>query len=211
MKHIAAAIAAVIVMISVIGAIMVIDTRQHREAEMNQALSDSVEEAVSQIMEDSKYQIDGTTDDEANSEFIASFCELLLNDIQSGSDEYSDQRLSVKVDVAGVDYEKGLLSVIVTEKFSYPFYGTGEIKVEKTAVFENDYNNRAFNVVYYDNDKTSIYKQYVIRSGNDLLQPQSTPWADKGVAGVWTDKDGNAVTIPAKVDQDYKFYAKYTE
>ena len=61
-------------------------------------------------------------------EFIADFMEALL--VQINSD------CSIKVNVLDVDYQKGLLSVEVIEKYKHPIGTEGQVSVKRTVIME---------------------------------------------------------------------------
>ena len=64
----------------------------------------------------------------SNDEFIADFMEALLVQINSDS--------SIKVNVLDVDYQKGLLSVEVIEKYKHPIGTEGQVSVKRTVIME---------------------------------------------------------------------------
>lgn len=64
----------------------------------------------------------------SNDEFIAEFINALL--VQINSD------CSVKINVLDVDYQKGLLSVEVIEKFKHPIGKEGQVSVKRTVMME---------------------------------------------------------------------------
>ena len=53
-------------------------------------------------------------------EFVADFCQALLERVHAGSADATDDHLTIQVDVMGIDVEKGLLSVAVKETFTHP-------------------------------------------------------------------------------------------
>lgn len=83
-----------------------------REAEIKTALPNAVQSAVETTMEDGKYKIDD------QKKFIAVFTKNLSDNINTGTDDDKDGNLRIDVKVAGVDTEKGLLSVEATEYYS---------------------------------------------------------------------------------------------
>ena len=119
--------------------------------------------------------------------------------------------LKLKVEVAGVDYDKGLLSVRVTEGFSYPLFGRGNVSVSATAVVDTDYDKTINTVTFYDKDGRTIYKKYVVPIDVSFPKPSSNPWT--GDDGVWTDMDGKEYRKnedwPEDVSQSYSFKAVY--
>lgn len=93
-----------------------------RQNELNRAI-DNVLEAT---MEN---QFDETTDSaSSNEDFVNNFLNSLLIQINSNC--------SIVVNVLDVDYEKGLLSVEVIEKYKHPIGTDGEISAKRTVIME---------------------------------------------------------------------------
>ena len=87
--------------ILVIFIVITVNGRMTRQKESTDALGQAVETAVENTMEQDNYTIND------NKEFIADFLQNLLLQIENNAD--------VEVNVAGLDYKKGLLSVNVVE------------------------------------------------------------------------------------------------
>lgn len=93
-----------------------------RQNELNRAVDSAVEDTVENQFDNKTYSVS------SNDEFIADFIEALL--VQINSD------CSVKVNVLDVDYQKGLLSVEVIEKYKHPIGTDGQVSVKKTVIME---------------------------------------------------------------------------
>lgn len=267
MKHIMRGLVAALILILVTMAVATVNTRHQREEEVNNALRESVKETIVNLTTDKKYELYGDTLEERNTEFVADFCQLLLNDIEVGDAEAwdsakayrkderasyivdgtayvykaiadvpigtpptdttywketyatEDKNLMVKVEVAGVDYEKGLLSLKVTETFTYPLGGVGTTSVEETAVLDTSWYNKTFTIsfLYPDN---SVKKTFIVSAGQNLNQIYSIMGSnytymrqyldneDKDSAGnpkSKTEEVNNRSQWPSKAEGNYTF------
>lgn len=93
-----------------------------RQNELNRAVDSAVQDTVENQFDNKTYSVS------SNDEFIADFIEVLL--VQINSD------CSVKVNVLDVDYQKGLLSVEVIEKYMHPIGTEGQVSVKRTVIME---------------------------------------------------------------------------
>lgn len=93
-----------------------------RQNELNRAVDSAIKDTVENQFDDTTYSVN------SNDEFVADFMEALL--VQINSD------CSVVVNVLDVDYQKGLLSVEVIEKYIYPIGTEGKVSVKRTVIME---------------------------------------------------------------------------
>ena len=93
-----------------------------RKNELNRAVDSAVQDTVENQFDNKTYSLS------SNDEFSADFIEALL--VQINSD------CSVKVNVLDVDYQKGLLSVEVIEKYKHPIGTDGQVSVKRTVIME---------------------------------------------------------------------------
>ena len=93
-----------------------------RQNELNRAVDSALQDTVENQFDNKTYSVS------SNDEFIADFMEALL--VQVNSD------CSIKVNVLDVDYQKGLLSVEVIEKYKHPIGTEGEVSVKRTVIME---------------------------------------------------------------------------
>lgn len=170
---------------------MTISGRNVRQNEVDRALNTAIEQTVGELQEKKTYRI------ENQEEFIADFIEGLLIKIESDSE--------IEVKVAGVDQEKGVLSVKVTEHFKHPNGKPGTAEAERTVILES-YSldkKKTFTITYKVGD--TDYKVYTLTEGSPLLVPA----APEGNFTGWTDENGQAADPGNQVaDADKVFYAK---
>lgn len=93
-----------------------------RQNELNRSVDSAIKDTVENQFDDTTYSVN------SNDEFVADFMEALL--VQINSD------CSVVVNVLDVDYQKGLLSVEVIEKYIHPIGTEGEVSVKRTVIME---------------------------------------------------------------------------
>ncbi len=93
-----------------------------RQNELNDAVGSALQDTVENQFDDTTYSVNG------NDEFVADFMEALLVQINSAS--------TVVVNVLDVDYQKGLLSVEVIEKYKHPIGTEGQVSVKRAVIME---------------------------------------------------------------------------
>ena len=98
------------------------ETKSDRKDELNRAVSAAVKQTVSVS------QIEDQKEITCNDEMVANFIQLMSTNINSDGD--------ISIDVMGVDYENGMLDVLVTETFQYINGKTDTISIRKCAVYD---------------------------------------------------------------------------
>lgn len=93
-----------------------------RQNELNRAIDSALIDTVENQFDETTYSVN------SNAEFTADFMEALLVQINSDS--------TVVVNILEVDYQKGLLSVEVIEKYRHPIGTQGQIFAKRTVIME---------------------------------------------------------------------------
>lgn len=93
-----------------------------RQNELNRAVDSALQDTVENQFDSKTYSVS------SNDEFIADFMEALLVQINS--------ECSIIVNVLDVDYQKGLLSVEIIEKYKHPIGTEGQVSVKRTVIME---------------------------------------------------------------------------
>lgn len=185
MKHIVWGIAAVFAAVMVTVIVMTIGGRDIRETRLERALADACDEAVKQLMLEGDYPI--ISDDE----FTADFISRLVTSLDSGNDP--NHKLTVSV--AGVDREKGLLSVKVDEEFTHPNGRIGTCTAKRTVIFEREQMKKTHTVSYYlspdyveyaklpeqFDSSEYLYKRFEQEEDTNILTPESPTGDDEDV------------------------------
>lgn len=201
MKQIIFGMAAGCIVILCAVAILTVEGKSSRENELKHALSAAVEETMENLCTTQKYTV------ENQEEFIADFCQSLLQRIHVGTEESRDENLAVEVNVTGVDLEKGLLSVAVTETFTYPNGNIGEIHCSSTAILEQEAERKEVVLTYYLGDR--IYRQFGLLEKDDFKVPQD-PVTDDGTFAYWRDLDtGERAVFPEKATVNKSYVAVF--
>ena len=148
MKKAAFGIACGLVAFFVFAMLLTVYGRSIRKGETDTALSQAIDATLSGVMSENNYTI------EENETFVADFLKALL--IQTNSD--SDR----KVSILEADYELGILSVEITEKFKHPNGREGTVSEVRTVIFDKVKEEDAVykTVRFYAADQ--IYKEYTL-------------------------------------------------
>lgn len=93
-----------------------------RQNELNDAVDSALQDTVENQFDDTTYSVN------SNDELVADFIEALLAQINSDS--------TVVVNVLDADYQKGLLSVEVIEKYKHPIGTEGKVSVKRMVIME---------------------------------------------------------------------------
>lgn len=183
-------------------AILTVEGRSNRENELKHALSAAMEETMQNLCMTNKYRV------ENREEFAADFCQALLQRIQVGSIEDRDRNLSLEVNIAEADLQKGLLSVAVTETFSHPNGKTGTIQCSSTAILEQEEEKQEIVLTYYLGDR--IYRQFGLLEGDEFKIPQDPAQEGKNFV-CWIDKEtGQEAVFPEKAVENKNYIALFS-
>ncbi len=92
-------------------------------------------------------------------------------DVESRIRERISSDSEITVSITGCDMEKGLLSVVVSETFSYPNGTQRTFTAEKTAIMEKKADESGYITVLYRNNGMD-YKEYELLPGEVLPLPK---------------------------------------
>lgn len=174
-----------------------------RETEMERALTIAMDEVMRNKMETGAYTVSDAD------EFVADFCQSLLQEIHVDDGAHKDKNLQVQVDIIDVDVEKGLLSVRVTENFSYPNGRVGTITRDATAVLDAKEKKPFYAISFLAHNRP--YKEYGIQEGVAFLVPKD-PMPEKGERAFlyWLDADtGEKANFPRTVSGNKQYIAVF--
>lgn len=101
--------------------ILTVQNRIERLDELNRAVSMAVRQTVSDSQQQNQKEIS------SNEEMIAHFAQILSLGIKSDGD--------ISMEIMGVDYQRGLLDIRVSETFDYPNGKRGHISIRKCAIY----------------------------------------------------------------------------
>ena len=188
-------IIAMVIMVSAvfsIGTVLSIDARSIRESEMSDKLDEAVTGAVT-VLDKNTYDISSAD------EFVSDMLSVLNYGIESDG--------KVTADVLDVDYEKGLLNVLVTQEFSYLNKSTGHVTSVQSIILENKKSEESISgndyaTVEFRLPDDEMSKTYTEKKGSQI----DSPAFDEKNIKLWKT-DGNAVNFPFTVYNDMIFEA----
>jgi len=188
--------------------------RAVRDDEAEESLSEAVESTMTALFSGNEQY--GILD---NEKFVADFLRELS--LQLGS----DSELSVEVEKA--DYEKGMLSIKVTEKYTHPNGNEGVVEAYKTVIYDKEsIKNKEPAIVSFYRTKADMeggaepYKTLKAVPGETVFAPDApehpaNAWKFHFVQ--WVDAGGHAIGpegLLVEEGQDaggYAFYAEYAQ
>lgn len=188
MKNIIVGFVITLIVLLSINISMIVNARDIRQQEAENALDSALEGTISTLSKNT-YSINN------QEEYIADLVMALTEQIQSDS--------SVTIRVLDTDYDKGIMSIQVTETYKHINGKTGNVVTKKTVILEdkehqdinNDVNMYTIQYLYPDN---SVYKYMQVSEGTSLNEPVN-PYPEKNV--YWTS-DNAVVSFPFIVNSD---------
>ena len=189
-----------------------------REKEAQDALDRAIYNVLDEVQMQGKLNA-GSSNEEIVSEFTA----LLSTQLNVKN----DKNFSLTIDIYGVDNEKGLLSLKVTEHFTYPNGKVGSISSDATMILEQEAPKKVYTITYlydyaddnYDTEiRTEAWKEFQIQETDALKVPENPPEfnfnAKRYTFHHWVDESGNTVTntqiLATTNDKDRTYKAIYT-
>ena len=184
-----------LIVIVTIVAVVTVNGKKTRQGDVDNALQSSVENAVETTMNEKVYSIS------SNEEFIADFTQNLLVQISNDSD--------IEIQVAKVDYEKGILGVKVIETFTHPNGKEGKNECETTVVFEHDQTDSDYVSVRFLLDDGSLYKEYRIKNGDRVVVPKNPTKEGKTFTGWCLENSSEVITEFGNASEDITYVASF--
>lgn len=195
MKNIVLIITYIMIGVLTIGIVLSMFGRQNRSTELKSNLSAAVEEAVENAMKTKKYDIAD------QNEFISDITEEVSFLLDTKSD--------IIIDIMGVDQEKGILSLKVTETFSYLNGKNGSVSCDRTVIFEKgkEEDEEQYTVKFYINSgDEKPYKTYLVQKGDEIRQPKNPTKTDSTFAG-WKDENGASFVAGQAAGHGMNYFA----
>lgn len=158
MKHIIYGFVCILTVVFTVVIALTIQGRTLRSTEAEHALAESVDGALSNLMENNVYPV-GSED-----LFAADLLQALLAQTNSTSD--------LTVSVLEADFVHGILSVEITEKYRHPNGREGTVSACRTVIFDRDIQEEeeSFEVSFYTGDD-ELYKRYIIPADGYCSMP----------------------------------------
>ena len=167
MKKIAFGIACGMTVLYALVMMLTVYGRNIRQQETDTALSQAIDSTLSSVMSGKSYEI------EDNESFVADFLKALLVQANSESD--------ISIVILEADYEYGILSVEVTEKFAHPNGRRGSVSEVRTVIFDKEEKGQreVRTAAFYSADN-EIYKEYELPK--DSACPVPVPPVKEGAS-----------------------------
>lgn len=127
MKYVLFGLCSLVLIVSILMTTVTIEGSSIRKREVNNALHAALEDAMVSVFTKE------TSSFKNNDLLIADVTALLIEQLNA-----KDKNLQLEVDVAAADAQKGLLSLHVTEAFTYPNGKTGKVEDEATIILEQE-------------------------------------------------------------------------
>ena len=126
-----------------------------------------------------------------------------------------DSDSDIKMEVYGIDEEKGVMAIRVSEIFKHPNGAESETEWERTVIYnraETEQQN-CYEVRFY-NSKADLlgegrcYKSYMVQEG-EQISPPANPIL-QGVAFVeWKDANDYIADFSQPIEEDRSYYATW--
>lgn len=169
--------------------------RETRQKELQNNLHNVAEQTVNIAASENSYEIS-----DAN-EMMADAVENMAMNMVTDS--------KLQCDFEGVDAEKGLLSLKLTEEYQHPNGSDGKVKHDRTVIYDRKVEDKMCTVNFYtgQNDQ-DCYMSMMIRAGDNITAPVDPEEKDKEFAG-WVDENGYLADFSLPVQNDMTYYASW--
>lgn len=170
MKKIAFGIACGFSGVFIFVAMLTLYGRNVRKEETDTALSQAIDSTLEHVMSENNYSI------KENEAFIADFLKALLIQTNSESD--------LTVSILDADYDLGILSVEITEKYRHPNGKKGSVSKVRTVIFDQtkEEESETKKVSFYVADE--VYKEYCLPK-DSLCTVPAPPGKEGAVFRCW--------------------------
>ena len=179
MKNIIITITFVVMTIMTLFIVESLHAKEYRTVELSEAVDNALIATMNNVTVNKCYTIG------SNEEFVEDFKQTLMTSIDSASE--------LDIEVLNADYEKGILSVKVTENYDYLNGRQGTVTKTATVLLDQKQQEKKYYTVkYYVGD--SLYKSYQLEEGAAIIVPKNPEF--EGIEFVcWKNKNGDAVDI----------------
>ena len=179
MKSIIITITFVVMTIMTLFIVESLQTKEYRTVELSEAVDNALIATLNNVAGNKCYTIG------SNEEFVEDFKQILMTSVDSASE--------LDIEVLNADYEKGILSVKVTENYEYLNGRQGNVTKTATVLLDQKQQEKNYYTVkYYVGD--SLYKSYQLVEGTAIIVPKNPEL--EGMSFVcWKNKNGDAVDM----------------
>jgi hypothetical protein len=206
MKHVIFAITSGCMMVIICLIVMTVHGRDIRQAELEEALTQSAKQALEGAMVNGDLTI---CDRKA---LTAAFMQLFLSRIKGEE----DPNRKVCVDVVKADVEKGLLSVRAKEWYTHPNGKKGVCEAKATYILEKESHKKTYSITYYIpwdiakelgldyvKGEHTVYRRFEVSEGKKIKNPGPAADTKERTFVCWQAVDGIAIGSVARSDVNY--------
>lgn len=179
MKNIIITITFVVMTIMTLFIVESLHAKEYRTVELSEAVDNALIATMNNVAGNKCYTIG------SNEEFVEDFKQILMTSVDSASE--------LDIEVLNADYEKGILSVKVTENYEYLNGRQGNVTKTATVLLDQKQQEKNYYTVkYYVGN--SLYKSYQLAVGTAIIVPKNPEL--EGMSFVcWKNKNGDAVDM----------------
>ena len=179
MKNIIITITFVVMTIMTLFIVESLHAKEYRTVELSEAVDNALIATMNNVTVNKCYTIG------SNEEFVEDFKQILMTSIDSTSE--------LDIEVLNTDYEKGILSVKVTENYDYLNGRQGTVTKTATVLLDQKQQEKNYYTVkYYVGD--SLYKCYQLAEGVAIIVPKNPEF--EGMSFVcWKNENGDVVDM----------------
>lgn len=214
MKHAVYGVVLGLILILFVAIGVTVQGRAVRADEAEETLAEAIEATANLLFSGNKvYTIDN------NEEFVADFLKELS--LQLGSDS------KLSVDVVKADYDRGMLSIKITENYSHPNGKEGTVEAYKTVIYDQKTleDTKMATVSFYRTKEDmenggEVFKTSRIVPGDTVFPPEGPKHPDNPSRMKfirWMGADGNAFDAggmefeATEETNSYMFFAEYAQ
>ncbi len=184
----------------ILAILMTIGGRMNRSVEIQSSLSSAMEKPVAQMMDETEAHYDAC-------EAVAACMERIAVAVETDSD--------IRMEVYGIDDEKGVMAIRVSEIFKHPNGVESETEWERTVIYDKTETERrnCYEVRFYRSKADMLgegrcYKSYMVQEGEQIAPPASP--VSQGVAfAEWKDINDYIADFSQPIEEDRSYYAEW--
>ena len=194
MKYIIYGIVGCALLVLSVVMVLTVEGRVDREHTLREAVTLAVDATMKETWEKGQENVD-------EAKWQKQFCARLKKQLE-GMKTSGD----IQVEIYGVDIEKGLLSVRVTETFLHPNGKKGTCSVTQTAVIDQKKEKENCTVSFFADGK--LWQAYEVTEGSSFLLPDTPVKQGQTFVG-WSmmEKEWKEADFPKDVVMTQNYYA----
>ena len=196
MKNIIITITFVVMTIMTFFIVESLHSKEYRTVELSEAVDNALIATMNNVAGNKCYTIG------SNGEFVEDFKQMLMTSIDSASE--------LDIEVLNADYEKGILSVKVTENYVYLNGRQGTVTKTATVLLDQKQQEKNYYTVNY-HVGDSLYKSYQLAKGSPIIKPKDPEMEGCAFVG-WRNSSGEIVEMSngdALVESDMELYGLF--